>query len=89
MTDVLGDAEEIRAVAAADGWQHVPDDAKDVFHGPPGHDVQASSFEVKVQVELPDRREAASGLRAAGLTVRDIGEALGVSFQRAQQLIAS
>jgi hypothetical protein len=41
MTDVLGDAEEIRAVAAA------------------------------------------------GLTVRDIGEALGVSFQRAQQLIAS
>jgi hypothetical protein len=42
-----------------------------------------------VQVELPDRREAASGSRAAGLTVRDIGEALGVSFQRAQQLIAS
>jgi hypothetical protein len=42
MTDVLGDAEEIRAVAAGDGWQHVPDDAKDVFHGLPGHDVQAS-----------------------------------------------
>lgn len=34
------------------------------------------------------RRFAARELRAGGLTVRDIGAALGVSHQRAQQLIA-
>ena len=31
-------------------------------------------------------RSAARGLAAAGLTVRDIGRALGVSYQRAHQL---
>lgn len=34
-------------------------------------------------------RGAALALRAEGLTVRDIGAALGVSFQRAQQLISA
>lgn len=34
-----------------------------------------------------ERRSAARELKRAGLTVRDIGAALGVSFQRAQQLI--
>lgn len=32
-------------------------------------------------------RAAAAELRAAGLTVRDVGKALGVSHQRAQQLL--
>lgn len=34
-------------------------------------------------------RQAAKALKAEGLTVRDIGSALGISFQRAQQLIKS
>lgn len=77
-------------------------------------DVPASSFEVDVQVELPEsvrhhlelaaklRREAADAqacaaekyrcaaneLKAGGLTVRDIGRALGISYQRAHQLVA-
>jgi hypothetical protein len=33
-------------------------------------------------------RAAARALRAEGMTVREIGRALGVSFQRAQQLVA-
>lgn len=36
-----------------------------------------------------ERRVAARELKEAGLTVRDIGAALGVSFQRAQQLISA
>lgn len=36
-----------------------------------------------------ERRLAARELRSAGLTVRDIGAALGVSHQRAHQLISS
>jgi hypothetical protein len=35
------------------------------------------------------RRAAARALRDAGLTVREVGAALGVSHQRAQQLITS
>lgn len=35
-----------------------------------------------------ERRFAAREMRAAGMTVRDIGAALGVSHQRAQQLIS-
>jgi len=34
-----------------------------------------------------ESRRAAKALRASGLTVRDIGAALGISFQRAHQLI--
>ncbi|WP_084260281.1 hypothetical protein, partial [Mycobacterium avium] len=34
-----------------------------------------------------ERRAAARGLKARGLTVRDIGTALGISHQRAQQLL--
>jgi len=34
-------------------------------------------------------REAAEALRAQGWTLRDIGEALGVSYQRAHQLVAA
>lgn len=34
-------------------------------------------------------RQAAKALKDEGLTVRDIGSALGISFQRAQQLIKS
>lgn len=36
-----------------------------------------------------ESRRAAKALRASGLTVRDIGAALGVSFQRAHQLVKS
>lgn len=36
-----------------------------------------------------ERRAAARELKAAGYTVRDIGAALGVSFQRAQQLVSA
>ncbi|WP_139803397.1 hypothetical protein [Mycobacterium avium] len=35
-----------------------------------------------------ERRVAARELKARGLTVRDIGTALGISHQRAQQLLA-
>src|SRR5690606_33473274 len=34
-----------------------------------------------------EARAAAAALRADGLTVRDIGHALGISYQRAHQLI--
>lgn len=34
-------------------------------------------------------RAAAQGLASSGMTVRDIGAALDVSFQRAQQLVRS
>ncbi len=34
-----------------------------------------------------ERRDAAKELKRAGMTVRDIGKALGVSHQRAQQLV--
>jgi len=34
-----------------------------------------------------ESRRAAKALRASGLTVRDIGAALGISFQRAHQLV--
>ena len=36
-----------------------------------------------------ERRQAARELKNAGLTVRDIGAALGVSHQRAQQLLSA
>ena len=36
-----------------------------------------------------ERRFAAREMREGGMTVRDIGEALGISHQRAQQLISS
>ncbi len=36
-----------------------------------------------------ERRIAARELKAKGLTVRDIGAALGVSYQRAQQLVST
>lgn len=78
-------------------------------------DVPEDSFDVAVQVQLPDdvqrhlelaakyatdsahaqaqaareRRFAARELKSKGLTVRDIGAALGVSYQRAQQLVSS
>jgi 5'-3' exonuclease len=34
-----------------------------------------------------ESRRAAKALRASGLTIRDIGAALGISFQRAHQLV--
>ncbi len=34
-----------------------------------------------------ESRKAARALKASGLTVRDVGAALGISFQRAHQLI--
>lgn len=78
-------------------------------------DVPADSFDIEVQIELPDpvrkhldrarrladeaaealtnsaqeRRKAALELKAIGMTVRDIGAALGVSHQRAQQLLTN
>ena len=35
-----------------------------------------------------ERRFAAREMRAGGMTVRDVGDALGISHQRAQQLIS-
>lgn len=77
--------------------------------------VAQDSFEIDVQVELPEvvshslklaaeyrdaaaqanahsaveYRNAAKALKALGLTVRDVGVALNVSFQRAQQLLTT
>ena len=43
---------------------------------------------VRRQVET-EARELARELADRGVSIRDVGEALGVSFQRAQQLIAA
>ena len=62
-----------------------------------GIDVTARAQRVISDREIADRhaaaaalqsRELARDLAARGVAVRDVGEVLGVSFQRAQQLIA-
>jgi len=62
-----------------------------------GIDVTARAQRVVSDREIADRhaaaaaleaRELARDLAARGVAVRDVGEVLGVSFQRAQQLIA-
>lgn len=50
------------------------------------HASDASWFQAE---SARERRFAAREMQAAGLTVRDIGAALGISHQRAQQLISS
>lgn len=45
----------------------------------------AEQYAAAAQAEAKD---LARGLAAAGVAVRDVGEVLGVSFQRAQQLIS-
>lgn len=61
-----------------------------------GIDVSARAQQVISARELADRHAAAAGLQARelarelaahGVSVRDVGDVLGVSFQRAQQLI--
>jgi 5'-3' exonuclease len=47
---------------------------------------QAAEAQARAMVEA---REAAKELRAQGMPVRDIGKALGISYQRAHQLAAS
>ncbi len=43
----------------------------------------------KHAAELQDKRaKAAKALAAEGLSVRDVGEVLGISFQRVQQLVS-
>lgn len=63
-----------------------------------GIDVTARTGRVHDDRELADRYAAAAqaeakdlarDLAAHGVTVRDVGEVLGVSFQRAQQLISA
>lgn len=63
-----------------------------------GIDVTAGAERVARDRELADRyaaaaqahaRELARCLAARGVAVRDVGEVLGVSFQRAQQLISA
>ncbi len=63
-----------------------------------GVDVTARVAEAAAHRELAERyaataaaeaRDLARDLAARGVPVRDVGEALGMSFQRAQQLIAS
>lgn len=63
-----------------------------------GVDVTGRAQQVISERELADRhaaaaaaqaRELARELSARGVTVRDVGELLGVSFQRAQQLITA
>lgn len=63
-----------------------------------GIDVTARARQVGRDRELAGRHAAAAAaqaralareLSARGVTVRDVGEVLGVSFQRAQQLITA
>lgn len=63
-----------------------------------GIDVTARAGRVLEDRELAERhaaaalteaRELARDLAAHGVTVRDVGDVLGVSFQRAQQLITA
>ena len=63
-----------------------------------GIDVTARAGQVVKDRELADRyataaqaeaKDLARDLAAHGIAVRDVGEVLGVSFQRAQQLISS
>ena len=63
-----------------------------------GIDVSARAGQVISDRELADRYASAARTEAGqlardlaerGVSIRDVGEALGVSFQRAQQLIAA
>lgn len=64
---------------------HIPKDAKAIL-------ARANRARAKVaeaqEVASSMTREAVIALRAAGLTVRDIGDLLGVSHQRVSKLMA-
>jgi DNA-directed RNA polymerase specialized sigma24 family protein len=80
-------------------WLEVPSNTVDI------HQVIELPVDVHDHLELAQRfrdeasraqaeaareyRSAATALKAQGMTLRDIGQALGVSHQRAQQLIDS
>jgi hypothetical protein len=79
-------------------WLDIPEDSFDIaLHVQLPKDVQrhleraakyaADSARAQAQAAR-ERRIAARELKARGLTVRDIGAALGVSHQRAQQLVS-
>ncbi|WP_036457281.1 hypothetical protein [Mycobacterium sp. UM_WGJ] len=80
-------------------WREVPADSFDIsIHVQLPGDVQhhlerAAKFttdSANAQAQAArERRMAARQLKSKGLTVRDIGAALGVSYQRAQQLASS
>ncbi len=80
-------------------WLEIPEDSFDVaVHVELPKDVQhhlelaakyaTDSAHAQAQAAR-ERRIAARELKAKGLTVRDIGAALGVSYQRAQQLVSA
>lgn len=52
------------------------------------HQLRQQAAEAQASA-AEEYRHAASGLKEAGLTVRDIGIALGISYQRAQQLVSA
>ena len=62
----------------------VPDDVQRILE----HAQELTRVADRARKEAAqEARRAARALRDSGLTVRDVGFALGVSFQRAQQLI--
>lgn len=75
------DPDEVEIAVQVELPQHVSEHLQSAQQ----HADEAARAQAEAAAE---RRLAARELKSAGLTVRDIGHALGVSHQRAQQLIA-
>ena len=64
----------------------LPDDVQQHLERAAKYSAESASAQASAAQE---RRLAARQLKSKGLTVRDIGAALGISYQRAQQLASS
>lgn len=80
MTDVPADSFELTVRVT------LPQEAQEHLQRAAGLREKAASAQSRAAMEV---RLAAPGVKDDGMTLRDIGDALGVSYQRAHQLVSS